>query len=154
MKTLHSGLVAVALATGFAAPGTFHASQADAAPVFLPKTATAQSDVVQVGHRYRNWYPAGAFVAGALIGGAIANNNRYYGGYYGGYYAPNYYNSIYRSGYYRRAYYPDYYGRRVYYSPRGTAYSQGYRDGFRDGVNARYYGDITCTARLQDAGKC
>ena len=131
MKRLQTGLAAAALA----ATGAF---QADAAPIFLPKTVAVQSDVVQVRHRrYRSWYPAGAFVAGALIGGAVASSNRYYG-----------------DGYYRRAYYPDYYQRRVYYLPRGSAYRQGYRDGFRDGANARYYDDITCTQRLEDAGRC
>lgn len=171
MKALHSGLVAAVVAA-FAVPGPFPATQANAAPIFLPKTAAAQSDVIQVrdgwyrGHRgyghyrhgYRNydgwWYPAGAFVAGALIGGAIANN-----GYYGGYYGNGYYNSYYGGGYYPR-YYPRYYApryyapERVYYPPRGTAYRQGYRDGYRDGVNSRRYGDITCTQRLSDAGKC
>ena len=131
MKRLQTGLAAAALA----ATGAF---QADAAPIFLPKTVAVQSDVVQVRHRrYRSWYPAGAFVAGALIGGAVAGSNRYYG-----------------DGYYRRAYYPEYYQRRVYYLPRGSAYRQGYRDGFRDGANARYYDDITCTQRLEDAGRC
>ena len=136
MKRLQTGLAAAALA----ATGAF---QADAAPIFLPKTVAVQSDVVQVRHRrYRSWYPAGAFVAGALIGGAVASSNRYYG------------NSYYGDSYYRRAYYPDYYQPRVYYPPRGSAYRQGYRDGFRDGANARYYDDITCTQRLEDAGRC
>ena len=136
MKRLQTGLAAAALA----ATGAF---QADAAPTFLPKTVAVQSDVIQVRHRrYRSWYPAGAFVAGALIGGAVASSNRYYG------------NSYYGDSYYRRAYYPDYYQRRVYYPPRGSAYRQGYRDGFRDGANARYYDDITCTQRLEDAGRC
>ena len=131
MKRLQTGLAAAALA----ATGAF---QADAAPTFLPKTVAVQSDVVQVRHRhYRNWYPAGAFVAGALIGGAVASSNRYYG-----------------NGYDRRAYYPDYYQRRVYYPARGSAYRQGYRDGFRDGASTRYYNDITCTQRLADAGRC
>jgi hypothetical protein len=155
MKTYYSGLTAAMLAATFVLPGTFPTNQADAAPIFLPKTATVQSDVIQVGHRYRyrNWYPAGAFVAGALIGGAIANSNNYYGnGYYGGGY---YNNSYYGGGYYPRYYRPRYYApARVYYPPSGTAYRQGYRDGFRDGANARYYGDITCTQRLQDAGRC
>jgi hypothetical protein len=99
MKKLHSGLAAAVLAAGLVAPEAFQVGQANAAPIFVPKTVTAQSDVIKVGHRrYRNWYPAGAFVAGALIGGAIANNR-----YYGGYYRPNYYNSYYGSGYYPRA---------------------------------------------------
>lgn len=153
MRKLHSGLAAAVLAAGLVTPEAFQVGQANAAPIFVPKTVTAQSDVIKVGHRrYRNWYPAGAFVAGALIGGAIANSNRYYGGYY----RPNYYNSYYGGGYYPRAYYPDdyYYQRRVYYPPRGSAYRQGYRDGFRDGVSSRYHNDITCTQRLQEAGKC
>lgn len=152
MKTLYSGLTAALLAAAFVLPVTFPADHADAAPIFVPKTTSAQSDVVQVrdgwyrGHRgyryyrrgYHNyngwWYPGGAFVAGALIGGAIANSN-YYGGYY-----PRYYGN---------GYYSDYYAPRVYYPPRGTAYRQGYRDGYRDGVNARYrYG--TCSPRLAE----
>ena len=34
------------------------------------------------GYRYYNgfWFPAGAFIAGAVIGGAIANSNNYAGG--------------------------------------------------------------------------
>jgi hypothetical protein len=169
MKTLHSGLAAVVLAASLILPSLFPSNQASAAPIFVPKTVTAQSDVIQVRdgwyrgyrgyrgyrHGYRNyngwWYPAGAFVAGALIGGAIANNNYYGGGYYGG----GYYNSYYGDGYYPRYYQPRYYApARVYYPPRGTAYRQGYRDGYRDGVNARYYDDITCTPRLADAGRC
>jgi hypothetical protein len=152
MKTLHSGLAAAMLAAGFVAP--FQVGQANAAPIFIPKTATAQSDVIQVDHRRwrRGWYPAGAFVAGALVGGAIASSNRYYGG---GYYGGGYYNNYYDNGYYPRYYRPRYYApARVYYPPRGTAYRQGYRDGFRDGVSSRYYDDITCTPRLADAGQC
>lgn len=36
----------------------------------------------RLGYRFHNgfWFPAGAFIAGALIGGAIANNNTYYRG--------------------------------------------------------------------------
>jgi len=177
MKALHSGLAAAVLGAALILP-TLSATPTEAAPIFVAKPASAQSDVVQVrdgwyrGHRgyrhyrhgYRNydgwWYPAGAFVAGALIGGALANSNRYYGGYYGN----GYYNSYYGGGYYPR-YYPRYYApryyapryyapERVYYPPRGTAYRQGYRDGYRDGVNVRRYGDITCTPRLADAGRC
>lgn len=162
MKTLHSGLAVAVLAAGFVATDTFQVDRAVAAPMFVPATVTAQSDVLHVrdrwyrGYRgYRNyrhgyhnrngwWYPAGAFVAGAIIGGAIANGNSYYGRRYydDGYYAPRYYAP--------RYYEPS----RVYYPPRGTAYRQGYRDGFRDGANGRYYNDITCTPRLADAGKC
>ena len=170
MKTLQSGLAVAMLAAGFIAPATFQVGPANAAPIFVPKAVTVQSEVIQVrdgrwrrgwhnGYRgypryrsgYHNyngwWYPAGAFVAGALIGGAIANSNSYYGArYYGGYYD---------DGYYARSYAPRYYApSRVYYPPRGTAYRQGYRDGFRDGANARYYNDITCTPRLADSGKC
>jgi hypothetical protein len=179
MKTLHSGLAAAMLSAAIVLP-TFSTNTAIAAPIFVPKTITAQPDVIQVrdgwyrgyrgyrnyrsGYRYNNgwWFPAGAFVAGALIGGAIANNNyyggyypRYYGGYggYGGYYGG--YGGYYGGGYYPRYYAPRYYApARVYYPPRGTAYRQGYRDGYRDGVGARYYNDITCTQRLSDAGMC
>jgi hypothetical protein len=154
MKTVHSGLAVALLATGFVATDILQVGQANAAPIFIPKTVTAQSDVIRVDHRRwrRGWYPAGAFVAGALVGGAIASSNRYYGG---GYYGGGYYNSYYGDGYYPRYYRPRYYApARVYYPPRGTAYRQGYRDGFRDGANARYYDDITCTSRLADAGKC
>ena len=118
---------------------TFSGSQQlGAAPLVMPATPSATSDVVQVrdgvrwrrnhwnggnydrwsgrtgaagnnfrrdgnyawynGHRgyrnhrhgYRNyngfWFPAGAFVAGAIIGGALADD-----GYYGGGYGPRYY---------------------------------------------------------------
>ena len=162
MKKLQAGLTAATLAATFAATSIM---PANAAPIYVPTIPTAKSDVVQVGDRYRSWYPAGAFVAGALIGGAIANSNRYYGGY-GGYYGGynnNYYNDYY---YPRRAYAPRYYApryyapryyapERVYYPPRGSAYRQGYRDGYRDGqYGSRYYNDITCTTRLQEAGKC
>ena len=157
MTKLQAGLTAATLAAAFAATSMMPAG---AAPIFLPRNVTAQSDVIQVGDR--RWYPAaGAFVAGALIGSAIANSNRYYGGYYDG----GYYNSYYGGGYYPRryyprayyprAYYPDYYQRRVYYRPRGSVYRQGYRDGYRDAYyGSRYYDDITCTQRLQEAGRC
>ena len=160
MKTLHSGLTAALLAAAFILP-TLSAAPTEAAPIFVPKVATVQSDVVQVrdgwyrgnrGYRYyrpgyRNyngwWYPGGAFVAGALIGGAIANSNYYGGGYYGG----GYYNN-YGGDYYPRYYRPRYYAP-AYYPPRGTAYRQGYRDGYRDGVNSRYrYG--SCSPRLAE----
>lgn len=156
MRKLQTTLTATALAAAMASAGTV---SANAAPLFLPKAAIeiGQSDVIQVrdgvrwrrgwynGYRgypryragYRHydgwWYPAGAFVAGALIAGAIANSNSYYGGdYYPRYYAPD----------------------PVYYPPR-SAYREGYRAGYRDGYYARrYQNDITCTSRLQDAGKC
>jgi len=122
----------------------------------------AQSDVIQVrdgvrwyrGYRgYRNyrpgyrhydgwWYPGGAFVAGALIGGAIANSNNYYRPYYG-------------DGYYDYdGYAPRYYVRRQYEVAPGSAYRQGYRDGYRAGRSDRYYGGYPCSQRLEDAGKC
>jgi hypothetical protein len=170
MRKLVTGLAAAAFAVAFVASGTFQGGQANAAPIFLPKTASTQSDVTLVRdryyrgyrgyrhyrHGYRNydgwWYPAGAFVAGALIGGAIANSNSYYGGYYGN----RYYGGYYDDGYYAPRYYaPRYYApSRVYYPPRGSAYRQGYRDGYRDGVYGRYRSDITCTQRLVDAGQC
>jgi hypothetical protein len=153
MKKLQAGLTAATLAAAFAATSIV---PANAVPIFVPKIPTAQSDVIQVGSRYRRWYPAaGAFVAGALIGGALANSNRYYGGYYGGSYN-NYYNDYYYPRPYAPRYYaPRYYQERVYYPPQGSAYRQGYRDGYRDGYyGSRYYNDITCTQRLQEAGKC
>lgn len=128
----------------------------NAAPVFLPKAQTAQSDVVQIrdgarwrrnfrsgdaygwhkGHRgYRHyrrgyrehngvWFPGGAFIAGAIIGSAIANSNNYYGGY-----------DDYEDRYYGRRYYPGrYHGDRYY----GEYYANG----------------RPCSPRLDDAGKC
>jgi hypothetical protein len=175
MRKLQAGLTAATLAAAFAATSIM---PADAAPTFVPKPITAQSDVIQVrdgwyngyrgypryrhGYHYNDgwWFPAGAFVAGALIGSAIANSNYYGGGYYnnyygGGYYPRAYYPRAYPRAYYPRAYYPDYYQRRVYYRPRGTAYRQGYRDGYRDAYyGSRYYNDITCTQRLREAGRC
>jgi len=162
MKPIRGCITAALLA---AAVPTAGVTSAGAAPLFMPKAATAQSDIVQVrdgvrwrrgwhngyrgypnyrpGYRYNNgwWFPAGAFVAGALIGGAIANNNGYYGnGYYG---------NGYGGGYYPRYYRPA----EVYY-PQGSSYRAGYRDGYRDGYYARPYRGINCTSRLQDAGKC
>lgn len=170
MKTLHTNLIAATIAATFGAAGV---SPAAAVPLPLSKASIAapSSDVIQVDRRWRRgyhngyrgyhhyrsgyryydgwWFPAGAFVAGALIGGAIANNN-YYGGYYGGYYGSSYYGD----GYYPR-YYPRYYERASAYYPPRSSYRAGYRDGYRDGYYARrYYNDITCTPRLQDAGKC
>jgi hypothetical protein len=116
MKKILSGLCASALALSFAATSILPAA---AAPIFVPKTAQATSDVEQVqsrrysqrhnnferrgnnyyynGHRgyrsprrgYRNyngwWFPATAFIAGAIISGAINNNNNYrYNNYSGG----------------------------------------------------------------------
>lgn len=159
MRKLQTGLATAALAAAFVAPGTFQLGQANAAPIFIPQTATAQSDVIQVRDRRwrRGWYPAGAFVAGALIGGAIANSNRYYGGYYGPsyYYGPRYYGGPRYVDGYVDGYYPRYYNApRAYYPPR-TSYRAGYRDGYRDGYYARGYGnDITCTPRLADSGQC
>jgi hypothetical protein len=140
-----------------------------AAPLFVDKPASAKSTVIHVrdgvrwrrgwhnGYRgypnyragYHNyngwWYPAGAFVAGALIGGAIAGSSYYYGnGYYGGYYG----------GYYPR-YYPRYYEPEPVYAAPDSSYRAGYRAGYRDGYYARPYGnDITCTQRLESAGRC
>jgi len=157
MKNTRKSMSAALLAAAVAITGM---TPAVAAPLFLPKAATAQSDIVQVrdgvrwrrgwhngyrgypnyrpGYRYNNgwWFPAGAFVAGALIGGAIANSNAYYGnGYYGGGYYPRYYRPA-------EVYYPQ------------DSYRAGYRQGYRDGYYARPYGGINCTSRLQDAGKC
>ena len=162
MYTHKTGLAAAVIAATFAIGSL---SPASAAPTFVPATVSTQSDVVQVrdgvrwynGHRgyrhyrhgYRNydgwWFPAGAFVTGAVIGGAIANSNAYYGdGYYPRYYEPRYYDPE-----------PRYYApQRVYRQP--DSYRTGYRQGYRDGYYQRYYRgkDITCTPRLEDAGKC
>jgi hypothetical protein len=172
MNMLRTGLTTAAIAMAVGSAGVI---SANAAPLFLPKaaTATGQADVIQVrdGVRWRNgyrgypryragyrdydgwWYPAGAFVAGALIGGAIANSNAYYGDRY---YGSNYYSRYYEPRYYEPRYYePRYYEpERVYYPPR-SSYRAGYRDGYRDGYYSRRYGNaITCTQRLDSAGKC
>ena len=125
MKKLISGLCAGGLAATFALTSI----PSTAAPIFVPPTASLQSDVVQIqdnmkwrknklqyngskqgnnwngdnfrrsgksayynghrGYRYQRrgyrqhngfWFPAGAFIAGALITGAIVNNNNYGGG--------------------------------------------------------------------------
>ena len=178
MKELQIGLPAAALAVAFSITSVM---QSNAAPIFVPKTVTAHSDLIKVrdgvrwrngryngyrgyrsyrpGYRYNNgsWYPAGAFIAGALIGGAIANNGYYGNGYYGNnYYGNGYYgNNYYGNRYYGNSYYPDgYYPQRVYYPPRGS-YRQGYADGYRAGYNdGAFGGGIPCNPRMEDAGKC
>ena len=138
MKKFLSGICATALAATFAVSSIMPAT---AAPIFIPRTQTAQTDAIKVGERdyrrflrrqqlgssdfqrsfrsdrrdfrrdfrrngkyawynghrgypyyrkgYRNyngfWFPAGAFIAGAIIGSAL-NNQQYYGDrtYYGG----------------------------------------------------------------------
>ncbi len=172
MRKLQTGLTAVTIAAAVAVSGI---APAGAAPTFLPQAAATASagpaDVIQVrdgirwrkgwyngyrgypnyrrGYREYNgwWFPAGAFVAGALIGGALSTP--YYGN---GYYANSYYgNSYYGGGYYQ----PRYYAPAQAYYPPGSSYRQGYRDGYRDGYTSRYYrNDITCTERLEAAGKC
>jgi hypothetical protein len=106
MKKFVSGILAAALATSLAATAVI---SANAAPVFLPKGASASTDVQQVawrghnrvyvrrghhywrGHRgyrhYRHgykrhgdfWFPLAAFATGAIISGAIANDRPAYG---------------------------------------------------------------------------
>jgi hypothetical protein len=120
MKKLISGLCAGSLAATFALTSV----PANAAPAFVPPTASVKSDAIQVqdgmkwrkknyrknggwnggdfrrsgnsayynghkGYRYQRrgyqeyngfWFPAGAFIAGALITGAIINNNNNGGG--------------------------------------------------------------------------
>ena len=156
MKKLQTVLTAAALAAAYSATSV---AQSSAAPIFVPKTVTAQSDLIQVrdgyrwrhgryngyrgyrNFRYNNGFPAGALIAGALIGGAIANSGYYGGGYYG-------------NGYYSDRYYARPYQERVYY-PRRNAYRQGYVDGYRAGYNdSAYGGGISCTERLQAAGQC
>ena len=161
MKKLSTVFTAATLAAVFSVTGV---AQSSAAPIFVPKTITTQSDLIQVrdgyrwrhgryngyrgyrNFRYNNGIPAGAFIAGALIGGAIANSGYYGGGYYG--------SSYYGNGYYPDRYYARPYQERVYY-PRRNAYRQGYVDGYRAGYNdGAYGGGISCTERLQTAGKC
>ena len=102
MKKFISGLLAATLATSLTAGAVM---PANAAPIFLPKVAPTASDVQQVdwrghnriyrrhghhywrGHRgYRHyrrgyrrhgdfWFPLAAFATGAIISGAIANDN-------------------------------------------------------------------------------
>lgn len=170
MDKLQTGLAAATIAATFVIGSITNAS---AAPIFVPTSVATQSDVLQVrdgvrwhnGHRgyrdYRHgyqrydgwWFPAGAFITGALIGGAIANSNSYYDDdYYSQSYRPRYYQPRY---YEPRYYEPRYYApQRVYRQP--DSYRAGYRQGYRDGYDQRYYRgrDITCTWRLQDAGKC
>lgn len=158
-----SGICAAALAATFALSVS---SPVNAAPVFVPKAQAVQSDVIQVqdgakslrsygwhnGYRgYRHyrrgyrefdgfWFPAGAFIAGAVIGSAIANNNAFYGGgyhdYEDGYYGSRYY----ANRYYGDRYYGDRYDRPRYYGDR--YYGQAYANG------------RPCSPRLDDAGKC
>lgn len=156
MKTLQgltvAWLTAVIGATSFASAG--------AAPAYVPQMmrVAGQSDVIQIrdgvrwrhgyrgygpGYRYRygnDWYPAGAFVAGALIGGVIANSFDY---------SP-YYGDRYYDRYYGEPYYP----RRVYRVVPDSGYRQGYRDGYRAGRSDRYYGGYVCSPRLADSGRC
>ena len=138
MKKFLSGICATALAATFAVSSIM---PVNAAPIFVPRTQTAQTDVIKVGeldyrrmlrrqqlgpsgvgrsfrgdrrqfrrdfrrsgnyawynghrgyryhrHGYQNyngfWFPAGAFIAGAIIGNAL-NNQQYYGDrtFYGG----------------------------------------------------------------------
>jgi hypothetical protein len=139
------GICATALAATFALPVS---SPVNAAPVFVPQAQAVQSQVIQVKDgdaRWRRsygwhdddwWVPAGAFLAGALIGGAIANSRRSYYDYDGRYYG-------------RRYYVSPYYGDRYY----GERY---YRDRYY--VGDRYYRSYAngrpCSPRLDDAGKC
>ncbi|TIT18262.1 MAG: BA14K family protein [Mesorhizobium sp.] len=124
----------------------------DAAPIFVPKAKSAQSDVIQVrdgwhrGYRgYRHyrpgyyryndlWFPGGAFVAGALIGSVIANN-----GYYGGYYRSGFYGGP----YYSDPYYADPYYRDEYYGDRY------YGNGYHSNMFRR-----PCSPREADSGNC
>ena len=72
------------------------------------------------------WYPGGAFIAGAIIGSAIANSNNYYGDYNNRYYGRRYY----EDRYYPRRYYPERYYRQYYSN------------------------ELPCSPRLDDAGMC
>ncbi|UVC18278.1 hypothetical protein [Mesorhizobium onobrychidis] len=167
--------IATSLVATFALTSTV---PVDAAPIFVPRAQSAQSDVIQIrdgwyrGYRgYRHyrpgyhrhndfWFPAGAFVAGALLGSMIANNNGYYGGYYrsgfygdpyygGPYYGRPYYGrpyyggSYYGGSYYGRPYYRDRYYRNRYYGDR--YYGNGYHS------NRSYR---PCSPREADSGNC
>lgn len=134
--------------------GLMSAVPVDAAPVFVPRAQNAQSDVIQIrdgwyrgyrGHRHHRhsdfWAPGGAFVAGALLGSVIANNNGYYGGYYrgGDYYGDPYYGDP----YYGDRYYADPYYHDRYYADR--YYGNGYH-------SDRSY--RPCSPREADTGNC
>ena len=208
MSKFLTGICATALAASVALAGTV---PMNAAPILVPNTPSQQSDVIQIqdggnsfrreggyawynGHRgypyhrygYRRyndfWFPAAAFITGAVIGGAIANSNAYYGdGYYGGYYGPRYYGGYYGpryygpryyggygpryySGYYAPRYYNRYYGPRYYNRYYGQRYdNRYYGQRYYSGYNSpRYYNqnskyppyDLRCTTRLEDAGQC
>ncbi|WP_133116132.1 BA14K family protein [Mesorhizobium wenxiniae] len=147
--------IATSLVATFALTSTV---PVDAAPIFVPRAQGAQSDVIQVrdgwyrGYRgYRHyrpgyhrhndfWFPAGAFVAGALLGSVIANNNGYHGGYYrSGFYGDPYYGGPYYGGpYYGDRYYADRYYAEPYY---GDTYhsNRSYRP---------------CSPREADSGNC
>jgi hypothetical protein len=133
------------IATSLVATFSLTTVPVDAAPVFMPRAQSAQSDVIQVrdgwyrgyrGYRHHHrhndfWAPGGAFVAGALLGSAIANNNGYYGGHY-------------RSGdYYGDPYYGDPYYVDPYYHDR--YYGNGYHS------NRSYR---PCSPREADSGNC
>lgn len=127
----------------------------DAAPVFVPRAQSAQSDVIQIrdgwyrGYRgYRHyhrhndfWAPGGAFVAGALLGSMIANSNGYYGGYYGG-------GDYYGGPYYGDPYYVDRYDVDPYYGDPHY-HDRYYGDGYH---SDRYY--RRCSPREADSGNC
>lgn len=109
MRKLLSGVIATTLAASFAIAS---AMPLNAAPVYVPKSAPAAegvgANVEQVqyrwrrgvpyygryrgvrgpraGYRYYNgwWFPAGAFVAGAVIGSALAEPPVRYRPRYGG----------------------------------------------------------------------
>ncbi|RUM97000.1 BA14K family protein [Pseudaminobacter arsenicus] len=175
-----SGTLATALVATFTLTATV---PLDAAPIFVPRAQSAQSDVIQIrdgfrgggnygwhrgygGHRYYGsgyhrhddfWLPGGAFVAGALIGSIIANSG-YYGGYYGSrYYGGGYYPEPY---YDNRYYYGDGYYRQPYYGTR--YYGRHYRNRYYGNryygnryYRSQYYGNYRpCTSRAADAGLC
>ncbi|UVK36551.1 BA14K family protein [Mesorhizobium sp. AR10] len=143
----------------------------EAAPIFVPRAQGAQSDVIQVRDGYRGprgyrhyrrgyhrhndfWAPAGAFVAGALLGSVIANNNGYYGGYYrSGFYGNSYYGGpYYGDPYYADPYYADPYYRAPYRDPyyRAPYYGNRYY-GNRVHSNRSYR---PCSPREADSGNC
>ena len=140
--------IATALVATFALMSTV---PVNAAPIFVPRVQGAQFDVVQVrdgwyrGYRHHHrhndfWAPGGAFVAGALLGSVIANNNGYYDGYYrgGDYYGDPYYGDL-------------YYGDRYYVDPYHDLYYAGryYGNGYHSNRPYR-----PCSPREADSGNC
>jgi hypothetical protein len=134
---LPSKVLAVAV---LAATAPWFAGSAGAAPLGAPlalqNAAGSAVQTVQWRGRWggRGWWggPAAGFAAGAIIGGAVAASQPWYGYDYYGYspsyygYSPSYYNYGYAPSYYSYGYDPGYYSSGYdpgYYS---SAYDPGY----------------------------